>query len=210
MFKGCLHRESKNTSKINVDSLLLFIEGGLLNLGSKILFSTKTIIMSETTPAENLDNPDKGKLPGNLNVLTILTFIGCGFGLLFTLIFKKILGFIISMADKPEVAEKMSEKELADFEKLKSMFDVLTANWMAFLIPSLIAIALCLYGAIQMRKLKRQGFYIYLIGEILPIISGPIVLGFSNQFSNAQSYIFGLVIPILFIFLYYRNLKYLR
>ena len=115
----------------------------------------------------------------------------------------------IKMADRPEVAEKMSDKELADMEKLKSMYDLMTSNWIAYLIPSLIGVALCFFGALQMRKLKKQGFYTYVIGQILPIVGSAIVLGFSNQFSNTSSYIFGLAVPILFIFLYSRNLKYL-
>src|SRR6478736_6966063 len=109
------------------------------------------------------------------------------------------------MTERPEVADKMTEKELADTEKLKSMYELMSSNWIAYLIPSLIGIALCLFGAIQMRKLKKQGFYAYVLGQILPIVGGGIVIGFSNQFSNTQSYIFGLGIPALFIFLYSRN-----
>ena len=165
--------------------------------------------MSDTIQAEKWDNPEKSKLPGNLNVLTILTFIGCGVGLIFIFASKKLMELGIKMADRPEVAEKMSDKELADMEKLKSMYELMSSNWIAYLIPSLIGIALCLFGAIQMRKLKKQGFYTYVLGQILPIIGGGIVIGFSNQFSNWQSYVMGLGIPLLFIFLYSRNLKYL-
>jgi len=187
----------------------LFIDGGLLNLGGKIHLSTKTKIMSDTIQAEKWENPDKSKLPGSLNILTILTFIGCGVALIFIFGAKKMMELGIKMADRPEVAEKMSDKELADMEKLKSMYDLMTSNWIAYLIPSLIGVALCFFGALQMRKLKKQGFYTYVIGQILPIVGSAIVLGFSNQFSNTSSYIFGLAVPILFIFLYSRNLKYL-
>ncbi len=138
--------------------------------------------MSDTTHAENWDNPDKGKLPGSLNVLTILTFIGSGCMLLFILGSKKLMEFSIKMTERPEVQEKMSEKDLIQMEKAKSMYEIMSSNWIAYLAPSLIGIALCVYGAIQMRKLKKQGFYAYVIGEILPIIGGVIILGFLINF----------------------------
>jgi len=165
--------------------------------------------MSDTIQTENWDNPDKSKLPGSLNILTILTFIGCGLGLLFVFGSKKMMEFGIKMADSPEAQARMTDKELADMEKLKSMYEIMSSNWIAYLIPSLIGIALCFFGALQMRKLKKQGFYMYVLGQILPIIGGAIVIGFSNQFSNTSSYVIGMGIPILFIFLYSRNLKYL-
>jgi hypothetical protein len=61
-----------------------------------------------------------------------------------------------------------------------------------------------------MRKLKKEGFYIYTVGELIPVIAGALLLGFSTQFNGVMSYIIGLGIPVLFIILYANNLKHLK
>jgi hypothetical protein len=74
----------------------------------------------------------------------------------------------------------------------------------------LVGIILCFYGAMNMRKLKKDGFYIYTVGELLPVLASTVLLGFSTQFNGVFSYILGIGIPLLFVFLYSRNLQYLK
>lgn len=81
-----------------------------------------------------------------------------------------------------------------------------------------IAAALgCLFGVLQMRKLKKTGFFIYSIFEILPTIYGLITLG-GAMFSLGglgggimAIYTFASALfPIIFIILYAVNFKHLK
>ena len=73
---------------------------------------------------------------------------------------------------------------------------------------SIVGIVLCVVGAVWMRKLKKDGFWIYTAGEILPLIGSFILLG-TKQYTGVTSIIFGVGIPVLFIVLYARQRKYL-
>lgn len=99
--------------------------------------------------SDNLDNVNAGsaKRPSFLTVLCILTFIGSGLGVL-----GGILGLIGSSA--------------------LGMFA--PQGTMVVQIIGLAAAGLCLFGAIQMWGLKKQGFMLYLAGAVLGIV-GPII-----------------------------------
>jgi len=70
-----------------------------------------------------------------------------------------------------------------------------------FAIGTVLAAA-SLYGAIQMWKLKKMGFFIYAGASVVSIIL-PLVFGL--PFSAM-----GAVIPVLFIVLYYLNVKHMN
>jgi hypothetical protein len=70
-----------------------------------------------------------------------------------------------------------------------------------------VGASLCLIGAILMRKLKKQGFYIYILGQILPIIAMIPLVGIA-QYSDPKQWA-GLVIIIIFIGLYASQQKHL-
>jgi hypothetical protein len=59
-----------------------------------------------------------------------------------------------------------------------------------------------------MRKLKKDGFWIYTAGEILPLIGNFILLG-TAQYTGVGSVIIGVAIPLVFIILYAMQRKYL-
>ena len=75
----------------------------------------------------------------------------------------------------------------------------------------------CLIGVLQMRKLKRIGFYIYTVFEILPTIYGLITMGgamfslgsLGGGFMAMYAFLSALF-PIIFIILYAVNLKHLK
>ena len=163
----------------------------------------------KNTPFES---PGRKVLPGSLNTLTILTFIGSGIGLL-----SSIYGFVSAKKSY----ETMEEVQGSDaFEKMpnfmKNMMgpDALEAarrayeNRFPILILSLVGLALCVYGAMQMRHLKKQGYYLWLIGEILPLITIVVFMGIGAL--TGIGGIIGLVIVLLFIVLYSTQLKYLK
>lgn len=151
------------------------------------------------------------KKNGTINVLSILTFIGCALQLIMTFATKWLMSFALKMADNPELLEKMSAKEREQMLRGKEAFDVYMQYQIPLIIISLIGIALCVYGAIQMRKLKKQGFYAYVVGEWAPLIGSTALMGFGLQFNGGvMSIILSLAIPVLFTILYGVQLKRMK
>ncbi len=151
----------------------------------------------------NLEDRDIKKLPQMLNVLTILTYIGCGLGLI-----SNIWNYISASTamkayetlgtNQPTTDNKVVNSLLSGAEEMvKKTYD----NRLMILIFALVGIALCFYGAMQMRNLKKQGYLIYVIGEVLPIVSFAIFIGFGNLL-GAISMIFVVLFAALFIILY--------
>ena len=150
-------------------------------------------------------------IPGSLNTLTILTFIGCGVGL---------IGSIFSAANAKSSYTNMEKLQASgDMDKvpgfMKSMVgpdavEMLRKSYeyrIPLLLITLVGLGLCLYGAIQMRALKKQGFYLWLAGEVFPLICSVILIG-TGMFNGFG--MLALIIPVLFIILYGTQLKYLR
>ena len=139
-------------------------------------------------------------------MLTILTFIGCVFELYSSVknllygkeAVAKLEDAQVKLQDAPAFARKMAGPEMLDIAK-KSV-----ENAVPIFIISFVSIALCLYGAIEMRKLKKQGYVLWLAGELLPYIGTLIFIG-TAFFSTYLAFI--LVFPIVFIILYTVNKK---
>ena len=167
-------------------------------------------MMDSTTTSEVLDfaEGEQPKLSSGLNVLTILTFIGCALSLILSVYsfmtveasYKKMQDMQEKLADLPPLARKMMGPEALEMSR-KSM-----ENRTPILLITLVGVALCLYGAIEMRKLKKQGYILWLAGEVLPIIGGGIIMGI-GMFSGF--YLIAIVFPIIFIILYTVQRKYL-
>jgi hypothetical protein len=151
------------------------------------------------------------RLPSRLNTLTILTFIGCGIQLLGTL-----WGYINSKSGYDKLIQL---QESGDIDKVPSFMRGMVGpeavemarkayeSRVPLLILGLVAAGLCLYGALQMRGLKKQGFVIYVIGELLPFVTSLIFIG-SGSFSPWS--MIGVVIALVFIYLYYTQLKFMQ
>jgi hypothetical protein len=153
----------------------------------------------------------KKQLPGGLNVLTILTFIGCGIGLLGSL-----WQFINAKKGLTQMEEMINSGKADDMPGfMKNMFseDALQMaqkqydNRYAMLILGLVGIVLCFYGALQMRKLLKQGYAVYVIGQLLPLVGAIIFLGF-GMFKGMG--VLAAIFPVLFIILYSTQLKHLK
>lgn len=153
------------------------------------------------------------KLPTGLNVLTILTFIGSAIGLIFS-----ITGYLNAQKNLTEMEKLMNDSEkmaqIPDF--MKSMFSPEAVELIRLqvvyktplLILGLIGIVLCVMGALQMRKLKMQGYFLWLIGEILPVIGFIIFIGVGS-FKGFMG-ILMICILVLFILLYTLQRKHLK
>ena len=145
---------------------------------------------------------------GSLKTLTVLTFIGCGLGYLgscwnFFKADKSVADFETAMnnPDLPDFAKKMMTPEA--LENLRLM----AANKLPIFLLTLVGVTLCLVGALQMRKLKAQGYYLWLLGEVLPLIGTAIFIGAGALFSGFN--VVGPIIVLLFIVLYTLQRKYL-
>lgn len=149
------------------------------------------------------DNPPK--LTTGLNVLTILTFIGCAIQLIGAL-------FTFTQAKKnydqrDEVIKQMQSEEMPAFfknmmgtpEEYTEMVTKNLENRVPILLISLVAIFLCFWGAAQMRKLKKQGYTFYIVGQILPYIS---IIAFLGSIAFSGGIIISLVVTLIFIGLY--------
>lgn len=153
---------------------------------------------------------EPAKLPTGLNVLTILTLVWCAYELYSTIsnYFKgeKALQEIMDAREKmgseaPSWAKNMVGPDMV------AMMEKAVENKLPMMVIGLVAVSLCIYGALEMRKLKKQGYWLWLIGEILPIISAVIFIGgvFFKTFAA-----FFLIFPVIFIILYTVQRKHLR
>jgi len=155
--------------------------------------------MNEQNPFEmNMNKPSS-----MLNVITILSIIGSVFALIsagvnFFLADQNLENMQKAMQagtleDAPGFVKAFVNK--ASLEMAQNMAD----NKLPIMILSLVGGVLCLYGAIEMRKLKAQGFWLWLVGELLPIITLLIFAG-TNIFSGFS--FIGYLFPLAFIIMY--------
>ena len=168
--------------------------------------------MTDLNQPANTENwlEEPKKLPSMLNVLTILTFISNGLG--FITAFYSYFSAASNYDKVVQAQDKMDQ--MPDFVKnmmgpdpvgnARRMLD----NRLPIMLLTLVGCLLCFYGAFQMRKLKKTGFTIYIIGDVVPFIGLFIFIGASML--TGFSGIFGLLITIVFIILYATQLKYLK
>lgn len=139
-------------------------------------------------------------LSGTLNVLTILTFIGCGLAYLSTLYnLYKAGSYETDRAKIESQLDQVGEEGFAG-KLLKSSLDMMDKSYeykYILFIAGLLFTTFCLIGAIKMRKQKKSGLPLYIIGELAPIVLTGILIGFSSIFM-----IFGAVIALVFVFIY--------
>ncbi|PWL24751.1 MAG: hypothetical protein DCO96_13200 [Fluviicola sp. XM-24bin1] len=137
--------------------------------------------------SETLDNTaaESAKRPAFLTVLCILTFIGSGLSALIYLLATIAFGVVGGM-----------------FESIPGM-DVFADAGMAFFAIYFVLAAVSLFGAIQMWKLKKNGFYMYaganVVGFLLPMF----------MIEGMPFNVMGFVFLALWITLYGLNLKHM-
>lgn len=162
------------------------------------------------------------KRPTFLTVLCILSFIGCawyafsGISGYFTLKAMGSSGADVQGALSDKMDEAMGDAtanmDKASAEMAKSIGDALAGsmNFDAMAKSSLTQGLLCLVilvGVLLMWGLKKNGFYIYTLGQLAYVIV-PFVMvgGMAGGFMG----IIGAIFPIIFIILYALNLKHMR
>lgn len=156
------------------------------------------------------DELSQPKMSIGLNILTILTFIGSGIQLIGALFsftsaktqydnLDKTMGELSNMANSEDVPD-FAKTMMGNPEDMREIITKSFENRLPILLLSVVAAVLCILGAMKMRQLKKQGYPIYLIGELLPLITSAVFLG-GAAFSGVTM-LFGLAITLLFILLY--------
>lgn len=144
-----------------------------------------------------LQEKEENKRPELLKVLCILTFIGSGLSM--------ISNFIMFLTI--DIIRKYYENGSFDFLDedidLSALEILLSANSMYFILQALL-FGLALYGAYLMWNLKKIGFHFYTVVQIVLLILPQVFLP-SMPFPT-----FELLLSLVFITLYARNLQYMR
>jgi len=162
---------------------------------------------TETTDVLQFNEAGKPKLPTGLNVLTILTFIGCVWELYNTV--KTFFGGKKALEEFEKAQDKLAEapawaKKLAGPDVQEMMAQGFENRVPVFII-GMVSVFLCFYGALQMRKLKKDGYIFWLVGELLPYIG---TLIFIPVFFKTI-FVYFAIIPFIFIILYTMQRKHL-
>jgi len=130
---------------------------------------------------------EERRRPGFLTFLCILTFIGSGFSLLSNLITPVMLPTLVEMfRNAPSIPENVVEA----YEQMLSI-----PIWQFYL--SVFFYATSIMGAVYMLKMKKIGFHIYVISQIILFCLGQFLMG-----DISKPNYFGLFLTLLFIGLY--------
>lgn len=135
--------------------------------------------------------------PAFLKVLCILTWVGSGIGLI-----SGLLAIIGSSASE---------------SAFRSLGDATLENMKMIQYAGLACTVLCIIGSVMMWQLKKAGFFIYLIGELAPIVLSFIILGSLTSTGGAitggiaaAAGVIGAIFPVAFVIMYAANLKHLK
>ena len=152
---------------------------------------------SEQAPQE----VKKTERPTFLTVLCILSYIGVGIAVITSLVAITAgkAGSMFMNAAKDIEGMETSGMETAS----KGLKYASTVSGV-----SLISALVVLVGVIMMWKLKKTGYYIYIVGEIAPVIASFLLIGMAGFFGGFMAMI-GLIFPVLFIILYGLNVKHM-
>ncbi len=151
-------------------------------------------------PYENFES--KEKCPTGLTVLAVLTFIGSGFMLMMYVILFGMYDVLPQMmlTAAETMGNTMGDTYRQMYEQSAEMLAGMNRNsFLLLTIPYLFSIA----GAGFMLAMRKLGFHLYVIGQILVLALPAIVM--KNGFSVG-----GLFLSIAFIGLYFMYYKKFR
>jgi hypothetical protein len=157
-----------------------------------------------------MDSFFQGNRPLILTILCILSFVGCGLG---------VLGDLWAIATFKAEQVVMSKSDIGGYwwglmENLgfdvKALFETKKKFGMLENFLNLAGTLFCLLGAIMMWKLKKGGFYLYLTGQIIPLITSFFVYASLNAALSMIIMILSAIIPVIFIIGYKTQLRYMK
>ncbi len=153
----------------------------------------------------NLESQESVQLPSMLNVLTILTYIGCAIG---------AIGGIYNYFTICKSVEKLTSQDLPDMggfigKMMDSAIELSIKqcdNRLVIFVATMVTTLLCFFGAFMIRGLKKQGFIVYVLGELIGPASMMGILG-GAAFSGMM--LFSALFPVVMVILYATQRKYL-
>lgn len=158
--------------------------------------------------------------PQFLKVLCILTWICCG------LVFISALFGLVgqSTAKQQESIEQIREMDPETADRMEEVINEAQVDGTSKTINttiSFLAVILSAIGAVMMWQLKKTGFYIYVVAELLPYLG--FAIGGANAMSAMSSMAGGMgaaiagvvvgmmvIFDLAFIIMYAVNLKYMN
>ncbi len=150
------------------------------------------------------DEVKPAKLPVFLKVLCILTFVGSGMGILGALMNLLLKGFL----------EKTANQTHGLYDAMGVNVEEMLRWQMYSNIANLLGSLLCLFGALMMWRLKRVGFYLYVPGNLIPLIVSFFainhVIGGPFAGFGIAGVALGSIFYFAFIVMYGVNYKHLR
>ncbi len=143
-------------------------------------------------------------VPQGINVLSILSFIGSALQIVGAVVGYFLIPFSVKQVNEQRTLEKARElKPFSSFFKWSADTTIRQYELrVPILILSVLTAFVCIWGVWQMRKRKKAGLHVYSAGEI----AMPVFTAFAI---DAWSSIFGFVIAIVFIVLFYLQRKHL-
>ena len=168
---------------------------------------------------EEIDNQEfkQEVRPSFLKVLCILSLVSIGLSVL------GALGSMISgpqteesmLADRADIVEANEELRangmdgLADlFEQIQRMNESLNSNFYAASLVSLIVLGIGLFGVLSMWNGKRLGFHVYIVYSLISVAQ--LYFFVSPADIPTIAVIFNILISGTFIFMYSRNLGWMK
>lgn len=139
-----------------------------------------------------------GQRPVFLTVLCILSFIAAGFAVFGYITVITLMGAATALTSGMEAMEGMEGME--GMSALTAATPSAGMTW-AYVIVGFVTTIVALIGVLKMWKLKKQGFMIYAGASVASLIMGVVYSGFS---------VFGAVITVAFIVMYYLNVKHMN
>jgi hypothetical protein len=146
--------------------------------------------------------------PTFLSVLCVLAFIGNGLGIIQGLFFWAMSGFYAKLFSLFDNGKAVKGNEM---KMIENFLNGITWWAISIIVGSLV----CLIGAILMWKLKKSGYFIYILGQIVPILG--VLFFFLRIMKNVgvngggMFFVFlSAIFPIAFIVMFGLNQKHLK
>lgn len=168
-------------------------------IGFFAIFAKKRLTMSDYFPNEEEPKPILVKRTSSLTFICILTFVFSGLmflsSLFYSFYYHYIPGFIQSSP---------FTKLVSGMEGMTEAIKIMTEASIWYYIFNTILYGVSLTGAILMFRLRKVGFHLYTVAQILILITPMVYLaGYKTDFAST-------VITAIFIFLYYTNLRLMK
>ena len=155
--------------------------------------------------------------PSFLKVLCILSWISTGIGIIsgfFNLITgpfseEEMLDQKVEMIKSIDELRTMGADQFANiFEQLQRMTEAMNSQFYYVQIVSLLVVALGVFGIYKMWTRSKLGFHLYIIYSLLSVLT--VYLFVAPEDVPSIVVIINLVISAIFVFMYSRNLKWMK